>query len=162
MAPVTSEDPQKSIFFFVSLAKGFLANIFCLEFCQGGLWPLVWAAGFCLDESLKCAFSNVSSNWLPTRMHSHTGHICLAFLHCVFSNVSSNCMPTRLYSHIDYICLAFLHYVFSNVSSDCLPGMMLSHTDCICLTFLHVSSNVFSNCVWLCMTLLQCAFSNDS
>ena len=37
-----------------------------------------------------CEFSNVASNCISERMHSHTGCICLVFLHCVFSNVSSN------------------------------------------------------------------------
>ena len=67
-----------------------------------------------------CAFSNVSSNCLPVRMHSHTGYICLAFLHCVFSNESSNCLPERMHGHTGCNCLTFLQYGFSNVSVNYL------------------------------------------
>ena len=47
-------------------------------------------------RSIYCVFSNVSSNDLPGRMHSHNGHICLTFLHCVFSSASANCLPRRM------------------------------------------------------------------
>jgi len=50
------------------------------------------------------ASSNVYSTCLPERMYSHTGCICLAFLHCAFLNVSSNCLPERMHSHIGCIC----------------------------------------------------------
>ena len=66
---------------------------------------------------LHCVFSNVSSNCLHQRMHSHIGCICLTFLHCVFSNVSSNRLYVRMHSHIGCICWTFLHCAFSNVSS---------------------------------------------
>ena len=93
-----------------------------------------------------CAFSNVSSNYLPQRKHAHTGYICLAFLHCVFSNVSSNGLPEKMHSHIGCICLAFLHCVFSNDASNCLPEKMHSRIGCIYLTFLQCAfSNVSSN-----------------
>ena len=44
-------------------------------------------------------------------MQSHTGCMCLAFLHCVSSNVSSNGLYERIHSYIDCICLTlkFLH-----------------------------------------------------
>ena len=91
---------------------------------------------------LHCVLSNVSSNGLPVRMHSHIGCICLIYLHCVFSNAPSKHLNEKIYIHTDCICLNFLHCVFSNVSSNCLPMMMHSHTGCICLTFLHCA---FSN-----------------
>ena len=65
-----------------------------------------------------CAFSNVSSNCLSEKRHSHIGCICLTFLQCAFSNVSSNCLPQRMHSHIGCICSSFLHCGFSNVSSN--------------------------------------------
>ena len=49
-------------------------------------------------------------NCLPEMMHNRTGCICLSFLQCVFSNVSSNYRPERIQSHT--ACLSFLHYVF--------------------------------------------------
>ena len=67
---------------------------------------------------LHRVFSNVSSNHLHERMHSHIDCICLTFLHCVFSNVSLNYMPEKRQSHIGCICLAFLHCAFSNVPSN--------------------------------------------
>ena len=66
-------------------------------------------------------------------MHSHTGCICLAFLHRAFSNVSSNGLPEKRQSHIGCICLAFLHCVFSNGSSNGLYEKMHSDIDCIYL-----------------------------
>ena len=42
---------------------------------------------------LQCEFSNVSSNDLLEKRHSHIGYICLIFLHCAFSNVFSNHLP---------------------------------------------------------------------
>ena len=61
----------------------------------------------------------------------------LTFLHRVFSNVSSNCVHKRMHSHIGCICLTFLHCAFSNVSSKSLDQSRQSHTGCICLSFLH-------------------------
>ena len=58
--------------------------------------------------------SNVFSNYLPGRMHSHNGCICLVFLHCVFSNVSSNCLPEMMHTHTGCTCLTFLHCAFSD------------------------------------------------
>ena len=131
--------------------------------------------GFICWTFLHCVFSNVSSNVVPEKRHSHIVCIGLTFLHCEFSYVSSNCLPEKRHSHIDcirlaflhcvslqmcpknclpqkrnshigYICLTFLHCVFSNVSSNRLPEMMQSYTGCICVTFLHCAfSNVSSN-----------------
>ena len=70
---------------------------------------------------LCCAFSNVSSNYLPSRIQSHTGCICSTFLHCALLNAVSNCLPKRMHSHIGCICLTFLRCAFSNVSSNYLP-----------------------------------------
>ena len=74
--------------------------------------------------SLHSVYSNVSSNGLPERMHTHIGCICSTFLHCVFSNVSSNGLPQKMQSHTGYVCLAFVHCAFSYVSSTCLPENM--------------------------------------
>ena len=49
---------------------------------------------------LQCEFSNVSSNDLLEKRHSHIGYICLTFLHCALSDVFSNCLPVRMQSHI--------------------------------------------------------------
>ena len=95
---------------------------------------------------LHCVFSNVSSNDLHQRMHSHTGYIYLTFLHCAFSNASSNRLHDTTHSHTGCICVTFLHCALSNVSSNRLPEKRHSHIGCICLTFLHCAlSNVFSN-----------------
>ena len=87
---------------------------------------------------LHCAFSNVSSNFLPENRQSCIGCICWTFLHCAFSNVPSNCLHQRMHSHIGCICLTFLHCVFSNESSNAMPAMMLSQTGCIFLLFFSV------------------------
>ena len=42
----------------------------------------------------------------------------LPFLHHVFSNVSSDFMPERMHSHIGCIYWTFLHCVISNVPSE--------------------------------------------
>ena len=86
---------------------------------------------------LHCAFSNESSKRLHERMQNHSGCICLTFLHCAFSNVSSKRLHERMQSHIDCICLTFLRCEFSDVSSKRSHKRMQSHIDCICLTFLH-------------------------
>ena len=56
--------------------------------------------------------------------HSHTGCICLTFLHCGFSGVSSNGLPERMHSHIGCICLTYLHCVISCVYLDRLSDGM--------------------------------------
>ena len=78
--------------------------------------------GCICSNCLHCAFSNVSLNCLPEKMHSHIGCMCLIFLHCAFSNVSSNRLREKRHSHIGCICLTFLRCAFSNVSSNCLHG----------------------------------------
>ena len=88
--------------------------------------------------SLHSVYSNVSSNGLPERMHTHIGCICSTFLHCVFSNVSSNGFPERMHTHIGCICLAFLHCVFSNEPSNSPPMKTHSRIGCICLIFLSL------------------------
>ena len=75
-------------------------------------------------------------------MQSHTGCICLSFLHRALLNVSSHGLHHMRHSHIGCICSTFPHCVFSNVSSNCLPERMQSHIGCICSTFLHCA---FSN-----------------
>ena len=98
-----------------------------------------------LIDYLLCAYSNVSSNAMHKRMHTHIGCICMAFLPCVFSNATSNGVFWKLHKHRDGICLAFLHCVFSNASSNLLPERMHVHTCYICMIFLRcVFSNVSS------------------
>ena len=48
-------------------------------------------------------------------MHSHIGCTCLTVLHCAFSNVSSNCLHEKKHSHIGCcICVTWWHcYSFS-------------------------------------------------
>ena len=55
-----------------------------------------------------CGVSNDSSIHSAQSMHSHTGCICLSFLHRVFSNVSSNRLRDMMHTHIGCICLIFL------------------------------------------------------
>ena len=64
-------------------------------------------------------------------MHSHTGCICLTFLHCGFSNVFSKRLHKRMHSHTGCICLIFLQCVFSNEPSDGLHERMHTHIGCI-------------------------------
>ena len=49
-------------------------------------------------------------------MQSHTGCICLTFLHCEFSNDPSNRLHNRMHSCIGCICLTFLYCVVLNSS----------------------------------------------
>ena len=67
-------------------------------------------------------------------MHTHTGCICLAFLHCALSNVHPKRLPKKMRSCIGCIYLAFLQCAYLNVSSNHLPYMLQSYTGCICLT----------------------------
>ena len=77
-----------------------------------------------LLKFFHCALSNVFSNPLHERMHSHSGCTCLVFLHCVFSNVSLNRLHVRLHSHIGCISLPFGHCGFSYVLSKDLHKTM--------------------------------------
>ena len=118
---------------------------------------------------LHCAFSNVSSNFLPERRQNHSGCICLTFLHCGFSNESSNGLPVKNAK------LHWLHvYYFSPLCVfKCLPKLLhIVHIRCICLVFLHCAlPNVSSKRLHekrqshigsICWTFLHCAFSNVS
>ena len=78
-------------------------------------------------------------------MYSHTGCICLSFLHCVFSHVSSDPLPDRMHNHIGCNCLSFLRCVLSNVSSKRWHKKTQNHIGCICLIFLHCA---FRNVAW--------------
>ena len=71
---------------------------------------------FKLSPNWSCVSLDGPSNWLPEKMQSHFGCICLTFLHCVSSNVSSKCLLERMHNHNDCICLAFLRCVPSNHS----------------------------------------------
>ena len=101
-----------------------------------------------LFEFFHCAFSDVSSNCLPVRMHSHIGCICLTFLHCAFSNVSSNCLHKRKQSHIGCICLTFFHCAISYVSSKSLDLNRQSHIGCICSNFSIVRFQMCAQIAW--------------
>ena len=46
--------------------------------------PLSILKCFLILTFFHYAFLNVSSNCLPEKMHSHTGCMCLTFLHCAF------------------------------------------------------------------------------
>ena len=92
---------------------------------------------FKLSPNWSCVSSDGPSNWLPEKMQSHFGCICLTFLHCVSSNVSSSCLDQNRHIHTGCTSWFFLHCVFSNVSSNCLPERMHNHTGYICLTFLQ-------------------------
>ena len=82
-------------------------------------------------------FSNVASNGLYEKKHSHICCICLTFLHYVFSNVLSNCIFARMQNYTGCIDMAFLQCVFSYTSSNCLHAIMQSHTGCTILAFLR-------------------------
>ena len=62
-----------------------------------------------------CASSYVSPKNFGQSRQSHTGCICLIFLHCGCSNVFSNHLPEWMHSHTECIYLTFLHCVFWNV-----------------------------------------------
>ena len=61
-------------------------------------------------------FSNIASKHMHGRMQSHTGNICMTFLHCVFSNVFSNRLHEKWHSHIGCIFL-----LYSTVSFQMWP-----------------------------------------
>ena len=103
----------------------------CVTYVMDNFIPNSVSIGFIWLTFLHCAFSNVSSNRLPNKRHSHIGCICLTFPHCVLSNVASNCLHGRRNSHIGCIFLASLLCAFSNVSSNGLHGNMLSYIGCI-------------------------------
>ena len=69
---------------------------------------------------LHCAFSNVSSNHLPQKRHSHIGSIYFTFLHSAFLTLS-DAGVWRLY-------LTLLHCAFLNVSSNCTNYFVLQNT----------------------------------
>ena len=121
----------------------------CVTYVMDNFIPNSVSIGFICLTFLHCAFSNVSSNRLPKKRHSHIGCIYLTFLHCAFSNVVSNRLPEKMHSRIGCICLTCLcHFAFSNVASNCLVEKRNSRIGCISLTFLHcASSNEFSNCL---------------
>ena len=51
-----------------------------------------------------CVLSNVCSKRLYKRKQSRTGCICLTLLQCAFSYVSSNCLPKKMHMYIGCIC----------------------------------------------------------
>ena len=107
---------------FMRVLREFVHNVtFCTGLCPWYVYSknlgqrrLSHTVCICL-ASLRYAFSTVSSNrqhqpnfssyWLPVKMHSHIGCICLDFLYCAFSNVSSNWLSEKMHSHIGCICV---------------------------------------------------------
>ena len=57
-------------------------------------------------------FSYVSFIHLDQSMHSHTGCICLTFLHCAFPNVYSKSLDQRRQSHTGCIFFRYSHTVY--------------------------------------------------
>ena len=114
------------------------------------------------------AFSNVSSNDLSVKMHSHIGCIWKAFLRCAFSNVSSYCLQGKTHNHIGCICLTFLQCAFSNVSLNwCIITLIAFVWLFFHCVFLNVASKhlhewMQNHIGYICLTFLQCAFSNVS
>ena len=99
-------DSLKICYGFIRVYRGF-APFSCLHWpVPLHMWCLLKERGWeqaklhwlHLFHFLCCAFSNASSNWLPKKMQSRIGCICLIFLPCVFSNVSSNCLPEKIHS----------------------------------------------------------------
>ena len=115
---------------------------------------------------LHCAFSNVSLNPLPQRMHSRIGCICFAFLHCVFS-ISRNgpiwkrkrimcCLQQVLTgsrpssAHISLwqsLSLLFNFYILTfpthNIATTHIPKIFLGH--CISTLFYLITNDLIHN-----------------
>ena len=105
---------------------------------------------------LHYSFSNVSSNYLRQRMHSHIG--CIFFsLHCVFSNVSSNHLP---FSTVGFqmclqctcirrciITLVAFVWPFSTVSfqmrlqSACIGGCIITQVAFVWFFHMHIGNS---------------------
>ena len=94
-------------------------------------------------------FSYVSFIHLDQSMHSHTGYICLTFLHCAFPNVYSKSLDQRRQSHTGCIFLAIRHRVFSKASSNRLPERRLIHIGCIYLASSTVCFQMSVQSVWI-------------
>ena len=74
-----------------------------------------------------CVFSNVSSNGLPEKMHSHRLHLVGFSPLWFFKNDSSNCLHKQMYSHIGFIYLLFLavHFqMFPQIA--CINGCIIT------------------------------------
>ena len=87
---------------------------------------------------LHCALSYVSLYCLPVGMHSHTVHMCLAFLQRVFSNVHASYLDRSMHFHTGCNISNFSLLFVSSVSSNVLPERIKIHTGYICLTFIHI------------------------
>ena len=100
------------------------------------LWVFKWNLNVLGPEHTKSHWLHLldfSPLWI-LKLFKLFMDICLAFLHWVVSNVSSNRLPERMHSHIGCNCWAFLHCVSSNVSSKCWHKHLYSYIDCICST----------------------------
>ena len=73
-------------------------------------------------------------------------HIALCFFHiaCMFF---SHCLHEKMHSHSVHIYMVFLHCVFSYVSSNFWHQQTQSHTGCICLFFPQCSFSVHLHCL---------------
>ena len=84
---------------------------------------------------------------------THSRH-CLTFLQCVFSN----CLHEKMHSYTDYLCLHFLHYIsdiyYSAKGGQWSPSLPSP-------TFEDDNWKKSNKCL-ICLTFLQCAFSNVS
>ena len=66
------------------------------------------------QTSKKFTRINPPNPWHFATLHSHTGHICLTFLHCAFANVSLNHLHKKRQSHTGYISLLCIFKWVSN------------------------------------------------
>ena len=64
---------------------------------------------FKLSPNWSCVSSDGPSNWLPEKMHSRIGCICLAFLHCVSSDGPSKNAPLNTCYHLFCNCNSLNH-----------------------------------------------------
>ena len=122
---------------------------------KGGIVTVV--ASICM-AFLQCVSSNVSSNCLFERMHSHIDCICFIFLHCVLSNVASNSLSERMHSHIGHISLTFPHclsFSLKDSHSFCLTKYSQGFDLCYC------ESVMFPAC-WFCLTVFKIHISSKS
>ena len=99
----------------------------------------------CICSAFLCSvFSNVSSNYLPLRMHIHIGCICMVFLQNELAYVSSSCLPEQMQSYIGCICVISLQCDFLSVYLKCLPALMQNHIGRICKIFSIMSFHMTS------------------
>ena len=133
------------------------------------VWIVVkshWLQLHLFDFSPVCIFKCVFEYSMHFTMRSHTGNICLIYLHCVFSNEPLTRWPKWMHSYIGGSCLTFLHCGFSNESSNNLALRMHSYICCIYSAFLltHWSHLLdFSPlCIFKCFFKLPASLDADA